>query len=129
MTITEVSGQYGLSKDTLRYYERIGLLPSIRRNGNGIRDYVQADCDWIGFIKCMRNAGLPIDVLMEYVTLFRQGDATIEARKALLIEQRTQLAAKIEEMQQTMARLDCKIEDYELVIVKKERGLKAFQSR
>jgi len=62
MTITEVSKKYELSPDTLRYYERIGLLPSVNRNKGGIRDYTEEDCKWIEFIKCMRGAGLPIEV-------------------------------------------------------------------
>jgi len=88
MTIAEVSKKFGLSQDTLRYYERIGLLPCVNRNKSGIRDYSEEDCKWIEFIKCMRNAGLPIEVLIEYVTLFQKGDEAIAARKELLIEQR-----------------------------------------
>lgn len=126
MTIGAVSKQYGLSQDTLRYYERIGLIPSVRRNSSGIRDYTSEDCNWIDFIKCLRSAGLPIEVLTEYVALFQQGDVTVEARKRLLIEQRKQLRAKIEDMQKTMARLNYKIESYEQVIVGKEKTLKAF---
>ena len=93
MMIAEVSKKFDLSKDTLRYYERIGLLPGVNRN-SGIRDYTEEDCNWVEFIKCMRSAGLPIEVLIEYVGLFQQGDTTIEARKELLIEQRKQLIIK-----------------------------------
>ena len=84
MTIAEVSKKFDLSQDTLRYYERIGLIPGVNRNKSGIRDYTEEDCRWVEFIKCMRNAGLPIEVLIEYVTLFQQGDETIEARKELI---------------------------------------------
>lgn len=66
MTITQVSEMFGLSQDTLRYYERIGLIPSINLSKDGKRDYTEEDCKWIEFIKCMRNAGLPIDVLIDY---------------------------------------------------------------
>ena len=69
MTIAEVSAKYGLSADTLRYYERIGLLPEVKRNKSGIRDYTEEDCRWVEFIKCMRSAGLPIEVLIEYMAL------------------------------------------------------------
>jgi DNA-binding transcriptional MerR regulator len=113
MTIAEVSKIFDLSQDTLRYYERIGLIPSINRNKGGIRDYTEEDCKWIEFIKCMRNAGLPIEVLIEYLKLFQQGDVTIEARKQLLTEQREQLRIKMEAMQKTLERLDYKIESYE----------------
>ena len=124
MTITEVSEKYKLSQDTLRYYERIGLIPHVNRTKNGIRDYTEEDCRWVEFIKCMRNAGLPIEVLIEYVTLFQQGDVTNEARKELLIEQRKQLKTRMEDMKKTMERLDYKIAVYEQVVVEKETELK-----
>lgn len=88
MTIAEVSKKYELTADTLRYYERIGLLPPVGRNKSGIRDYTEEDCNWVGFIKCMRNAGISIETLIEYVSLFQKGEGTIPARKNLLIEQR-----------------------------------------
>jgi DNA-binding transcriptional MerR regulator len=124
MTISEVSKKFDITQDTLRYYERIGLLPTIKRNKNGIRIYTQDDCNWVGFIKCMRNSGLSIDVLLEYVMLFNQGDETIENRKELLIEQRKLLTEKMEEMKRTIERLNHKIESYEKCVVKKEKQLK-----
>jgi DNA-binding transcriptional MerR regulator len=124
MTITEVSEKFDIPQDTLRYYERIGLIPRVNRNKSGIRDYSEEDCNWVEFIKCMRSAGLPIEVLIKYVKLFQQGDATIGARKELLIEQRKQLIAKIEAMQKTLERLNYKIAVYEQVIVEKEKELK-----
>ena len=86
MTIAQVSQKYGVSADTLRYYERIGLIPPVHRSAGGIRDYDETDCGWVEFIKCMRAAGLPIEALIEYVALFQQGDDTLCARKALLLE-------------------------------------------
>lgn len=124
MTIAEVSKRFELSQATLRYYERIGLVPEIKRNKSGIRDYDEEDCRWIEFIKCMRSAGLPIEVLIEYVALFQKGDETIEARKELLTEQRKQLIEKMEEMKKTIERLDYKIERYEKTVAKKEKELK-----
>jgi DNA-binding transcriptional MerR regulator len=124
MTIAEVSKKFDLSHDTLRYYERIGLLPGVNRNKSGIRNYSEEDCKWVEFIKCMRSAGLPIEVLIVYVELFQQGDGTIEARKELLKEQRKQLVEKMEDMKKTIERLDYKIERYEIGIVAKEKELK-----
>jgi MerR family transcriptional regulator, aldehyde-responsive regulator len=124
MTIAEVSKKFGLSQDTLRYYERIGLVPSISRSKSKIRDYSEEDCRWIEFIKCMRNAGLPIEVLIEYVTLFQKGDETIAARKELLIEQRKLLVEKMDEMKKTLERLDYKIESYVQSVVEIEKELK-----
>lgn len=113
MTIAETAKKYDISADTLRYYERIGLIPPVPRTKSGIRDYDETSCGWVEFIKCMRGAGLQIEALIEYVSLFQQGEATVGARKAILIEQREQLAERIEQMQQTLQRLDTKIARYE----------------
>ena len=124
MTIAEVSKRFGLSADTLRYYERIGLIPPVPRNSSGIRDYDEVSCGWIELMKGMRAAGVQIEALIDYVSLFQQGDETLDARKALLMEQREQLAARIEQMQQSLARLDDKIARYEQGLMKKEQMLR-----
>ncbi|MGD0856042.1 MAG: MerR family transcriptional regulator [Dehalococcoidia bacterium] len=123
MTIAEVSEQFGISSDTLRYYEKIGLIPPVKRNKGGIRDYGETDLNWVEFIKCMRGAGLPIEVLTEYVQLCMQGDKTIEARKKILQEQRKQLVIKMEEIKKTIDKLNFKIEKYENTLLKKEKEL------
>ena len=123
MKISEVSEQYELSADTLRYYERIGLLPPVNRSESGIRDYNELDARRVEFIKCMRSAGLPIEVLIEYMDLVQQGDSTIEARKEILVEQRDLLAARMEEMQKTLDRLNYKIDVYEKALLKKEQEM------
>lgn len=124
MSITEVSEKYNIPQDTLRYYERIGLIPHVNRNKSGIRDYTEEDCNWVEFIRCMRSAGLPIEVLIEYVGLFQQGDETIETRKELLIEQRKELITRMEDMKKTLKRLDYKISRYEQAVVEKEKELR-----
>lgn len=124
MTISEVARKYNLSADTIRYYERIGLIPRINRNASGIRDFTESDCGWVEFIKCMRGAGLPIEALIDYVALFQQGDMTAQARKAILVEQRDVLAERIQEMQNTLDRLDQKIDHYEEGLQVAEKRLK-----
>jgi MerR family transcriptional regulator, aldehyde-responsive regulator len=123
MKIAEVSELCGISSDTLRYYERIGLIAPVNRNGGGIREYNQMDIKRVEFIKCMRGASLPIEVLIEYVGLVQQGDKTIEARKEILKEQRELLAARIQEMQKTLDILDHKIDVYENAVLKKEKEI------
>lgn len=123
MKISEVSERFGISPDTLRYYERVGLIPAVNRNGSGIRDYSQTDLEWVGFILCMRSAGLPIEVLSEYVKLVQQGNQTNEARRQILIKQRDELIHKMEEMQKTLDLLNYKIEVYENAMLKKEKEL------
>lgn len=123
MTIAEASRRFDLTADTLRYYERIGLIPHVNRNKSGIRDYTEEDLGWIEFIKCMRSAGISIEALIEYVAMFKQGASTVKARKTLLVEQRRQLAERIENMQATLERLDMKIDGYEERVLVKEAEL------
>ena len=124
MTIAEVARQYELTPDTLRYYERIGLLPSVGRTPGGIRDYSESDCRWVEYIKCMRSAGVSVETLVEYVSLFHKGTDTIQARKKLLLEQREQIVARIEELNGILARLDWKLDGYEERMLKSEESLK-----
>lgn len=124
MTIAEVAKKYELTPDTLRYYERSGLLPKVARTAGGIRDYSDEDCRWVEYIKCMRSAGVSVETLIEYVTLFHQGKETIPVRKKLLLEQREQIFTKIEELNAVLERLDWKLEGYEDRMLKCEESLK-----
>ncbi|MBE7721869.1 MAG: MerR family transcriptional regulator [Lacrimispora celerecrescens] len=124
MTIAEVAKKHGLTPDTLRYYERIGLLPKVARTAGGIRDYSDEDCRWVEYIKCMRLAGVSVETLVEYVTLFHQGSDTVTVRKKLLLEQREQIVSKIEELNAVLERLDWKLDGYEERMSKCEENLK-----
>ncbi len=123
MRIAEVSKQYDISADTLRYYERIGLLPRVHRNASGVRDYDETDLARVKFIKCMRGANVSIEALIEYMQLFAEGDATLAARKAILEEQRDLVRERIAEMQAGLDRLDYKIAHYEDLIVEAEKSM------
>lgn len=123
MTIAEVAARFDLSADTLRYYERIGLIPPVTRTASGLRDYREGDLRWVEFIRCMRSAGVSIEALVEYVALFQRGRESIQARKALLIEQRRQIADRIGELQAALARLDRKLDGYEERMLKIEENL------
>ena len=113
MTIAETSKKYGLTADTLRYYERIGLIPPVPRTKGGVRDFDEASCRWIELVKCMRSAGVQIEALIEYGALCRQGEGTEERRKDILVEQRALLLGRMEKMQQSLERLDYKIANYD----------------
>jgi len=123
MTIAEVGEKCNLSTDTLRYYERIGLIPPIMRTRSGIRDYGEEDYEWIDFIKCMRSAGIPVEVLIEYVSLFQHGKDSRKTRIKILKEQRNILAVKVSEMQQTLEKLDFKIANYDELVFEAEKKL------
>lgn len=113
MRIAEVAQKFDITPDTLRYYERIGLLQPIARTASGVRDYSEADCGRIEFIKCMRGANVSIEALQEYMRLFDEGDGTVAARKAILEEQRALAERRIAEMQAGLDRLNYKIENYD----------------
>ncbi len=113
MTIKEVSEKYAVSQDTLRYYERIGLIPPVARTAGGIRNYTESDIGWVENAVCMRGAGVPIEALIEYVKLYQEGDATFEARRQLLQEQYDHLEEQKQQIEQTMNRLQYKISRYE----------------
>lgn len=128
MTIAEVSRKYDISADTLRYYERIGLIPPVPRTRGGLRDYGEESCGWIQLMKCMRSAGVQIEALIEYVDLFQQGDATLDARKALLVEQRDQLVSRMAEMQASLDLLNQKIDRYEQGMMTAEQQLRRLHA-
>lgn len=113
MTIKEVSEKYGISQDTLRYYERVQVIPAVTRTSGGIRDYQEEDLKWVELAVCMRNAGLPIESLIEYQKLFQAGDETIPARLELLQSQMEILKKQKEQIEETMGRLSYKIDRYE----------------
>ena len=128
MTITQASKKYDISVDTLRYYERIGLIPPVPRTSSGVRDYDEASCGWIELMKCMRSAGVQIEALIKYVDLFQQGDATLDARKALLMDQRDRLMARMADMQASLDRLNDKIQRYEQGLMSHERLLQRLHT-
>lgn len=113
LTIKEVCEQYDITADTLRYYERVGVIPPVTRTSGGIRNFTEEDLKWVKNAICMRNAGLPVEMLIEYVQLFRQGDETIEARRNLLVDARDELEAQMKSYQETLDRLNYKISRYE----------------
>ena len=113
MTIKEVSEKYGISQDTLRYYERVKVIPAVTRTSGGIRDYQEEDLKWVELAVCMRNAGLPIESLIEYQKLFQAGDETIPARLELLQSQMEILKKQKEQIEEMMGRLSYKIDRYE----------------
>lgn len=113
MTITEVSKQFHVTPEALRYYERIGLLPKIGKDGGGRRNYTEHDLGWVYYVTALRRAGVSIESMQEYIRLFYEGDSTREVRKEILVRERARLAEHIEEMKQTLAYLDTKIANYE----------------
>lgn len=113
MTIKEVSERYGVTQDTLRYYERVGMIPAVTRTAGGIRDYRENDLEWVELAICMRSAGLPVETMIEYVKLSQMGDSTLGERLRLLKGQHEILKEQKRKMEETLKRLEFKISRYE----------------
>lgn len=113
MTIKEVCEKYGISADTLRYYERVGVIPEVHRTPGGIRDYNDEDLKWVQNAICFRDAGMPVEILSEYVKLYQQGDETFEARCDLLKEVRADILEMKKKYEVALKKLDYKIRRYE----------------
>lgn len=116
MTIKEVSEKYNITQDTLRYYERVGMIPTVTRTSGGIRDYQPEDLSWVELALCMRSAGLPVESMIEYVRLFQQGDSTFAARLQLLQDQREVLLEQRKQIDETLDRLNYKIARYQVAV-------------
>lgn len=113
MKIAEVSKQYGLTTDTLRYYEKVGLITNVPRNKSGVRDYSDDNLRQIEFVKCLRAAGLPIETMSQFFALVAQGDDTLEERLQLLLEQKEIIENKLIEIAATLDHLNSKITYYQ----------------
>ena len=113
MTIKEVCRKFDVSADTLRYYERVGVIPEVRRTAGGIRDYSEEDIKWVETAICFRSARMPIDLLIEYVRLYRKGDETLRDRLELLIEAKKRILDERKKYDDALAKLDYKISKYD----------------
>ncbi len=126
MQIKEVSKKYSMSPDTLRYYEKIGLIPPVNRTSGGVRDFTEDNLKWVYFVKCMRGAGLPIESLTRYLELFHQGDKTIPDRVQILKDEKEKLELKRVEIETTIATLNHKIENYHERLNVREKELDMY---
>ena len=113
MTIREIAAKTNMSTDTLRYYERIGLLPPVPRNAAGIRNYDKYFVNFINFIKKLKASGMSLEHIIDYIRLAEMGDATIQERKKLLAEARETLLDKINSLQLVAELADYQLRNYE----------------
>ncbi|MET8330425.1 MerR family transcriptional regulator [Streptomyces sp. NPDC005181] len=111
-TISEVAAFTGLTAHTLRWYERIGLMPHVDRSHTGQRRFTNRDLDWLAFVGKLRLTGMPVAHMVRYAELLREGEHTFEERQELLEATRRDVKARIAELQDTLAVLDYKIDFY-----------------
>ena len=112
MNIKSASDLLGISADTIRYYERVGLVPPITRTATGIRDFQDQDIEVLEFIKCFRSAGVSVDSLVDYTSLYQKGDETREERLGILEEEKKKLEERLSQLQTALNRLNHKIKLY-----------------
>lgn len=112
-SIGEVSERSGLSRDTLRWYERIGLMDYIGRDHAGKRRFSNRDLEWLALIGRLRTTGMSVADMVRYAELVREGESTFPERLEMFRKTRAEVLAKIDELQQTVAVLDYKIDIYE----------------
>lgn len=109
-SIHQVSEKMQIRPTVLRFYEKEGLLPSVRRTKSGIRRYDKEDLEWIGLIVCLKNTGMSIKQIKDFVSLCVEGDGTLKARCEMLYEHKRSVEAQIEEMHKHLEKVACKIE-------------------
>lgn len=121
MNIKEVSEKYAISTDTLRYYERIGVIPPVTRDKNGYRDFTEKDLNWVYFAKVLRQAGVTIERLVDYTGLSKQGGKTLETRKTILADQLDDINKNIEELEEARDYLKYKLDSFDTHMVEYEK--------
>lgn len=112
-TISEAADVTGLSEDTLRYYERIGILWDIDRNTSGHRRYSDMALNWLGLVVRLRSTGMPLETIQRYAELMQQGDVTIPLRRDILAEHKAQIEREAQRLFELTRLLEGKIDKYD----------------
>jgi DNA-binding transcriptional MerR regulator len=113
MNIKEVAQRTGVSIDNLRYYERIGLIPPIKRTKSGIRDFDERAIHWVELVLKFKKAGASLEAIMEYLNLANEGESTKEARRGILFEIKNNIEEQMQELQKCLDVIDYKIKNYD----------------
>lgn len=124
MKISDVSKKFNISIQTLRYYEREGLIPAIHRDSNGVRDYQKDELYWIHYVQVLRNSGVTVASIKKYVGLVQKGSETREQRKQILLEQRQALLKKRAQIDDALKHMDIKLESYDTYVIELENNTK-----
>lgn len=112
-TIKQVSQKTSLSVYTLRYYDKEGLLPFVERSETGIRQFTDADLEWLSTICCLKDTGMPLKKIKEYIDLFLEGTSTLETRRQIFIDHRVKLLQKIEALEKNLELVEHRIQFYD----------------
>ncbi len=111
-SIQQVAKKLGLSSSALRYYDKEGLLPALKRTESGIRTFSETDLDWLGLICCLKNSGMPILEIKQFMNLCLRGEDTCEERKEVLEKHRTEILKQMEVLKNSLGIVNYKIDHY-----------------
>lgn len=112
-SIGQVAAKTGLTVHTLRYYEKEGLLPFVRKSSSGLRMFSDNDLGWLSIIECLKKTGMPLKGIKQYIDWFREGDSTLPQRLEMFKQQQLKVLAQIEQFQKYLQKIDYKVRLYE----------------
>ncbi|ASR45507.1 MerR family transcriptional regulator [Paenibacillus kribbensis] len=125
-TIGEVANKMGVSAYTLRFYDKEGLLPFVDRNKSGNRDFKESDFEWLAVITCLKNSGMPVKKIRQFIDMSMEGDATLRQRLEVFENHKKTVNDKISELNKYMEKIDYKIWYYQTAI---DAGSEAIHSQ
>lgn len=117
-SIGQVAQKTGLSTHTLRYYEKEGLLPFVKKSGSGLRIFSDSDLGWLAMIECLKESGMPLKGIKQYIDWFIEGDSTLQNRLDMFRAQKTHIEEQIAQLQKHMEKINYKIKLYEEAVKK-----------
>ena len=129
-SIGQVAAKTGLTVHTLRYYEKEGLLPFVRKSSSGLRMFSDNDLAWLSIIECLKETGMPLKGIKQYIDWFREGDATLPQRLEMFKQQQVKVLAQIEQFQKYLQKIDYKVKLYEEAVKQGsfDKAMKKFGS-
>ena len=129
-SIGQVAAKTGLTVHTLRYYEKEGLLPFVRKSSSGLRMFSDNDLGWLSIIECLKKTGMPLKGIKQYIDWFREGDSTLPQRLEMFKQQQLKVLAQIEQFQKYLQKIYYKVKLYEEAVKlgSFEKAMKKFSS-
>ena len=112
-SIGQAAAKMGLTAHTLRYYEKEGLLPFVKKSGSGLRVFTESDLGWLVMIECLKGTGMPLKGIKQYIDWYREGDSTLQNRLDMFKAQKVRLEEQMALLQKHMEKIAYKIELYE----------------
>lgn len=128
-SIGQVAQKTGLSTHTLRYYEKEGLLPFVKKSGSGLRIFSDSDLGWLAMIECLKETGMPLKGIKQYIDWFIEGDSTLQNRLDMFRAQKTHIEEQIAQLQKHMEKINYKIKLYEEAVKKGSLNIASANKR